>query len=124
MKLLEKQATAYKLKLHGKQYDEIANALGYAGPSGAFQAVESFRKRIIRDEPAHLRDEMVDLLDYILSDFVTGAKQGIKGHAEIVLKINDQKAKLLGAYPAEKVDLTLDKPIIVKEVVVHVDEDE
>jgi len=124
VKVQEKEAQAYKLRLYNKTFDEIALALGYAGPSGAYKAYMNYRKRIIILEPQEIRDNLVALLDDVSTEFILQARKGIRGGWSTVNEYVDRKAKLLGLYPAEKHEIMGEGggPLVTK-VIFHVEDD-
>jgi len=92
----ERQAEALVLRKSGLGFAAIARQLGYAGPSGAYQAIMT-ALRAVTHEPAR---ELVELellrLDELLLGLWPDARRGNVTKIDRVLKIMARRAALLG----------------------------
>ncbi len=80
----------------GVGYRRIAEQVGYQGPSGAFQAVESALKKTISEPSDALRQLELERLDTLQMAAWPLAVGGQVGAIERVLKVIERRAKLLG----------------------------
>ena len=100
-----KDQKAYELRLAGLSFKEIAKRLGYADASGAYQAYQRAREVIALDnlpEWRLLELERLDALQKVLWEKV------LEGHLPSInalLRVFDLRAKLIGLYQPEKVQL-------------------
>lgn len=102
-----------ELKKAGLTYVEIADQLGYAGPSGAFKAVTTGLEKTLK-EPAEELRTLEDLrLDKMLSAVWARVLAGDKDAIDAALKIATRRAKLRG----------IDAPTLVKEDVTYEERD-
>ena len=95
-----KQALDYRLE--GKSYPDISDLLHYSGPGAAFNAIQRLLKHHEMDSVVELRQvegaRLEDLLTGLWAKAVTGSKDAV----ELVLKIMNRRAHLLGLdMPAE-----------------------
>lgn len=93
----DRQAAA--LRIAGATYQQIADRLGYANPSGAFKAAE----RGLDDDTDEQIDQIKRLelrrLDELLLGLWQAARGGNVDATDRVLKIMDRRARLLGLDP-------------------------
>jgi hypothetical protein len=94
--LAEKRRRALELRRAGATYDQIAASVGFAGRSGAYKAVMATLKAMLREPAEEVRLLELDRLDAMLLGLWAGAKSGDIKKAELVPKIMDRRAKLLG----------------------------
>lgn len=94
----EKQLHALELRKQGLNYEEIAEMMGISR-QGAWDAVSKGLKNYARvtDEIAEdVREMEIARMDKMLATHLDLAVEGSTRSAEIVLKIMDRRAKLLG----------------------------
>ena len=100
-----KDQKAYEQRLAGLSFKDIAKRLGYADASGAFQAYQRAREVIALDnlpEWRLLELERLDALQKVLWEKV------LEGHLPSInalLRVFDLRAKLIGLYQPEKVQM-------------------
>lgn len=92
----ERQAQAINLRKAGVGYAAIARQLGYAGPSGAYQAVMTALHAVTREPARELVDLEVARLDDLLAGLWADARKGNVAKVDRVLKIMQRRADLLG----------------------------
>ena len=92
----EKQRQALELRKAGLTFEEIAAKLGYATHVGAYQAVKSAIRKIIKEPAEEVRDLEVARLDAMLAGLWVDARKGNVLKVDRVLKIMSRRAELLG----------------------------
>jgi hypothetical protein len=111
----EKWAKALALRTAGATFDQIARQLGYASPSGAYEAVMSALKATLREPAESVRVMEVERLDRLMLGLwkaatATATATDPRGpdleSLDRVLKIMDRRAKLLGLDAPQKVAAT------------------
>lgn len=102
---LEQEAKVIELRRAGLTWSTIAAQTGYAGPSGAYKTYQRAAERLIRPNLDEHRDMELDRLDRLQATFWTRAAQGEIKAADMVLKIIDKRAKILGLDAAQKIDV-------------------
>lgn len=98
---IDKERQVLELKRSGATWDAIAQVVGYSNGSGAFKAYQRAMVRTLQQPADELRDAEIDRLDRLQRAYwfeAIGDKNTPPVHksAEIVLKIIDRRAKLLG----------------------------
>lgn len=108
----ERQRQALELRKAGLSYDLIARRLNYRSRSGAYKAVQTALKKMLREPADELRQLELERLDAMLLGLWPQAQRGNQGAVDRVLKIMERRAKLLGLddFPGA----TEEKPMIVK----------
>ncbi len=123
---IQRKLDALELKKAGANYRVIAETLGYRGPSGAWKAVHCALRDVLR-EPAEevLKLELLRL-DSLFLAYYPDAKKGIRDAGYICLKIIGQRCKLLGLDAPQQIELTGTDggPVLIREVRIHVDDDD
>lgn len=102
----ERQLPALKYRRLGYTYAQIAERLGYSSAQGAFKAVESVLKRIIR-EPAE--DVVLLELERVDALFVRPYKDALAGDLAALaacLSLMERKSRMLGLDAPAKGDLS------------------
>ena len=102
--LLQKQAVALQMRLAGKTYDEIADALNYQGRAGAWKAVESALLETIKEPSNALRALEIERLDKLHGALWPVAMKGDLAAVASILKIAERRARLLGLDAPETVE--------------------
>jgi hypothetical protein len=100
----DKENKVLELRRSGETWERIAVAVGYANASGAQKAYARVVSRVQRESVDEIRDLELDRLDRIQRAFWTPAiVDRDKRAAEVVLKVMDRRAKLLGLEAPTKV---------------------
>lgn len=92
----EKQARALNLRKAGYTFEQIAEDIGYASPSGASKAVYAALKKTIQEPADELRKIELERLDVMLKSLWPFVLKGSPRHVEIALKIMDRRTAFLG----------------------------
>ena len=100
----DKENKVLELRRSGETWERIAVAVGYANASGTQKAYARVVSRVQRESVDEIRDLELDRLDRIQRAFWTPAiVDRDKRAAEVVLKVMDRRAKLLGLEAPTKV---------------------
>lgn len=99
----EKQRLAIELRKAGLGYEEIARRVGYSGPSGAYNAIQSALKKVLKEPAEELRTLEASRLDEMLLGIWPDVKAGSLPAIDRAIKLMERRAKMLG----------LDKPITI-----------
>ena len=95
--LAQKEAQALELRKSGLTFTRIADALGYADPSGAHLAVKRALASTLQEPSDELRKLEVERLDALFNIMYRQAVvDGQRTAAERCLQIMDRRARLLG----------------------------
>ena len=121
MTMLRKETESFTLRMAGASYQQIADQVGYADPSGAYRAFNRALNRIIMEEPDEMRLLELSRLDRIQIEIYRNATQGQLGAVDRYLKIAERRAKLMGIDAAERIEHggIGGGPIQVKEVIIR-----
>ncbi len=92
----ERAARAIDLRKSGLGFAAIARQLGYAGPSGAYQAITTALRAVTRAPARELVDLELARLDELLFGLWPDARRGNVAKIDRVLKIMARRAALLG----------------------------
>jgi hypothetical protein len=103
---LEKQTQALKLRQAGTSYEDIAKALGYKGPSGAYQAVKSAMKKTLQEPADELRKLEASRLDEALRAIWPQVKKGNLLAIDRYIKISERRAKIMGMEAKSQVEIS------------------
>jgi len=93
---LEKEARVLSLRRLGVTFDHIAQQLGYASGSGAYNAYRRACLKIIYEEVEETRKMEMDRLDNAQMRIMQAVNQGDIPAINTLLRIMDRRAKLLG----------------------------
>jgi hypothetical protein len=93
---IDRQLRALELRKAGASYKVIADALGYAHPSGAAQAVVAALKAVVREPAEEVRTLELERLDAALLAIWPAVRAGNFGAVDRVVRIMERRAKLLG----------------------------
>ena len=96
LQAVERAKQALELRKGGASFPEIARALGYASPSGAYDAVMSALRKTLKEPAEEVRRLELARLDAMLLALWTQVKQGNQGAIDRALKVAERRAKLLG----------------------------
>lgn len=106
---LDKERRALEMRRARATYTDIARALGYNSPSGAWEAVHRAIGRHTQGNVEQLRREELDMLDRLhLAHWpaAVGNPPDPKA-AAVILSIGERRAKLLGLNAAEAYKVTV-----------------
>jgi hypothetical protein len=92
----ERERKALELRKAGASFDEIAKALDYADKSGAFYAIKRALSDIVPPAVDEMRTLEGERLDALLAAVWKQAMDGDLKAVDRVLRIIDQRARLLG----------------------------
>lgn len=101
----KREARVFELRIQGGTFDQIANEVGYSGPSGAWQAYQRVKSEFIYESVDESRQLELMRLDELQVAVWDRAINGELPAAHCVLKIMDRRAKLLGLDKPEKVEV-------------------
>ena len=102
---LERELKVLNLRLAGATWAEIAQAMGYAGPSSAYYTYQKAAERMIRPKLEEYRDLELDRLDRLQRGLWAKAVGGDPRAVDSVLRIIDKRAKLLGLDAPQNINL-------------------
>jgi hypothetical protein len=106
-----RQAQALALHKAGVGYQSIANRLGYAGPSGAYKAVEVALHKTLQEPAEELRQLEVARLDALHQAVWDKAMAGHLPSIDTVLKCMTRRARLLGLDAPKQQHRTRELPL-------------
>jgi hypothetical protein len=92
----ERQRQALELHRTGVGYQAIADRLGYAGPSGAYKAVEAALRKTLQPPADELRTLELERLDLMHQALWPRAVAGNLRAVDRVLSIMKRRSRLLG----------------------------
>jgi len=102
----EKERQALELRRAGATYDEIARAIGYATPQGAYLAYgRALKRSLIGSGAEEAREMELDRLDRLQRTWWPKALSGDEKATDRVLKIMEHRAKYLGLYAPTKMQV-------------------
>lgn len=96
MEHFQREMQALDMRIAGKSYQEIGEALGYAHDNSARRLVLKAMKIIRADKVKHVRLFELARLDKLSDAIWSRAMEGHLGAIQTVLKVMQQRAKLLG----------------------------
>jgi len=95
------RAKAVEMKLAGRPYSEIGPALGLSSVR-AFQLVREAMQEAVTVPASELLQVELERLDRLTSAVWAKAIAGDHGEIDMVLKLMDRRARLLGLYPQQE----------------------
>ena len=95
-RLTERRRRALELRMEGFTFSEIARQVGYASPSGAYEAVSTALDSAVVDAADEFRKLHIARLEALLVGLWSAAREGQLGAVDRALKLLDREAKLLG----------------------------
>ena len=105
--VFERQVQAVELRKSGLGFQDIADRLGYAGPSGAHKAVMSVLRKIMQEPTDELRKLELERLDAMLNALwpaIMRKDAYTPRTVEVALKVMDRRAALLGLDAPKQVE--------------------
>lgn len=125
----EKEARVVELRRAGFTLARIAEEVGYADPSGPFQALARYYKRIESEANEHDRAQELERLDRLQVALWPRAIKGDDRAVSTILRIMEMRAKIMGLFAPTKIqaevvnyDATGDLDADVDELARHFDE--
>jgi hypothetical protein len=100
----ERQLRAVELRKQGYGFQEIADQLDYAGPSGAHKAVMAALRKTIQEPSDELRKLECERLDVMLKSLWPFVLKGSPRHVEQALRVMDRRAAYLGLDAPKQVE--------------------
>ena len=97
-------AKALELRMEGQTFEAIAEALGYAGKQGAYDAVRRSLAAVTREPAEELIKLDLERLDVLWQIQYLNAQGGDVQAMAACMKIMERRAKLLGLDAPVKVD--------------------
>jgi hypothetical protein len=120
VKIAEKEANVFSLRMAGASFQAIADRVGYSGPSGAYAAFQNALRRLVVENPDEARLMELVRLDAVQIETFRMAQQGQLSAVDRYLKISEARRKLTGLDAPQKIDVeTPGGPIVVREIVIR-----
>ncbi len=104
IKAIDKQLEALKMRIAGRSYADIAEALDYASRGSAHKAVATALRKTLQEPADEVRSLEIERLDELLMSIWQYRMK--PDYLDRVLKIMERRAKLLGLDAPTKQDLT------------------
>ncbi len=95
-RLTDRRRRALELRMKGLTFADIARQVGYASPSGAYEAVKKALASEAFDEAAEFRKLHIARLETLLAGIWNLAREGKLGAVDRVLNLLEREARLLG----------------------------
>jgi Arc/MetJ family transcription regulator len=102
----ERQRRALELRSAGATYEQIAQALGYAGTAGARHAVKLALKATLREPAEEVRQMALDRLDVALRAIWPRIVAGDDAAIASLIRLEKRRAELLGLDAPTRTELT------------------
>lgn len=103
----EKQRRALELRKGGATYDAIAQALGYADPSGARKAIERAMKKVIQEPALEVKTLQIERCNHMLLTLWPQVQAGDLGAINSAIRVMQQLDAYTGAANAQQVDVNV-----------------
>ncbi|MGV9827716.1 hypothetical protein [Gordonia sp. NPDC003429] len=101
----ERAVEAVRLRTAGLQWDEIAQRLGYADPSGPRKAADKLLSRQESEAASTYREVQRRRLEMVMRGHLVAAVGGDVAAAGVVLKVHDRLARLFGLDAPSRVEV-------------------
>lgn len=108
---IERDRQVLELRRGGATWDQIAQVVGFSNPGSAHKSYQRAMKLTLQQPADELRNAEVDRLDRLQRAFWNDALEGNVRAADLILRIIDKRAKILG----------LEAPVKVQAEVVNYD---
>ena len=92
----DRRRRALELRMKGLTFAEIADEVGYASPSGAYEAVRKALDYEAYDDAAEFRKLHVARLETLIAGIWNMAREGKLGAVDRVINLLEREARLLG----------------------------
>jgi hypothetical protein len=100
-----KEQRAYELRLSGKTFKEIAKELKYSDASGAYQAYQRAREVVSLENLGEWRLLELERLNAVQNALWDKTLEGHIPSINALLRVFDLRAKLIGLYAPEKIQV-------------------
>jgi hypothetical protein len=100
-----KEQRAYELRLSGKTFKEIAKELKYSDASGAYQAYQRAREVVSLENLGEWRLLELERLNAVQNALWDKTLEGQIPSINALLRVFDLRAKLIGLYAPEKIQV-------------------
>lgn len=100
-----RQGEALRLRSQGKTYRQVADALGFRGPSGAHKSVMAALRATLQEPATELRALESERLDWLWAALWPRAARGEPQAAQAALRVSESRRKLWGADAPTKLQL-------------------
>ena len=104
----QREERAVELRLKGKTFQQIANDLGYESRVSAYKAVMAAIKLSMREPALELVEITLQRLDALIAAVWVKAMAGDIQAVLAVLRIEKQRADILGLNAPKELDITLE----------------
>jgi hypothetical protein len=101
-----KQLDAYKARMMGFTYQDIANSLGYSHPDGARKAVQSAIRILQIEEKTDLRNLSFHTCETLKKQFAARAFSGEIKAAYLLMALVKEEVNMMGAKEPAKIDVS------------------
>ena len=105
LELTSRDTRVLELRVQGFSFEQIAQEVRFSGPSGAWQSYQRIKKQMIFEPLEELRQLELMRLDMAQHALWNRVINGDLPAVNCVLKIMDQRAKLVGLYKPEKIEV-------------------
>jgi hypothetical protein len=102
----ERQKTAFELARAGLPWEEVAEGAGYASRGAAYNAVKTYITKMVKPVASEYLAMSIARFDDLLAGLYEAARNGDLFAVDRALKIEDQRARLLGLYEQKPEDPT------------------
>ena len=100
---LDRELAVVELRREGKTWQQIANAVSYATPMGAWKAYQRACQRTLQEPTDEARRIELDRLDALQRTYWEPAVEGNLRAADFVLRVIDRRARILGIDAPQKI---------------------
>lgn len=104
--VMRRTQRAVELHLAGLPYDAIAQTVGYTDRSAARKAVTRAIRESMAADVGEARDSAVARSDRMLRAWLPRALNGDRHAATVVLRWEEHRARLLGTYAPQRLEVT------------------
>jgi hypothetical protein len=100
---LDRELAVVELRREGKTWQQIADAVSYATPMGAWKAYQRACQRTLQEPTDEARRIELDRLDALQRTYWEPAVEGNLRAADFVLRVIDRRARILGIDAPQKI---------------------
>ena len=100
---LDRELAVVELRREGKTWQQIADAVKYATPMGAWKAYQRACQRTLQEPTDEARRIELDRLDALQRTYWEPAVEGNLRAADFVLRVIDRRARILGIDAPQKI---------------------
>lgn len=102
--VIERERKVLELRLLGITWEQIASTVGYASAGAAWKAYQRALVRTLREPAEEVRVQEAERLNRIMTVHLQRAIQGDVASANLVLRIMERRARLLGLDEPTKIE--------------------